>query len=49
LQSAVNDLLCKKEEGWKSRTAGDSYMVKLQCLELMGIKIMRDVPYKRVE
>ena len=49
LQPVVNDLVHEKEEGWKSRTARDSYTAKLQCLELMGIKIMRDALYKRVE
>ena len=48
LQPVVNDLMHKKEEGWKSRTARDSYTAKLQCLELMGIKITRDALYKTV-
>ena len=48
-QPVVNDLVHEKEEGWKSRTARDSYTTKLQCLELMGIKITRDALYKRVE
>ena len=49
LQPAVNDLVHEKEEGWKSRTARDTYTAKLQCLELMGIKITRAALYKRVE
>ena len=48
LQPVVNDLVHEKEEGWKSRTARDSYTAKLQCLELMGIKITRDALYKTV-
>jgi hypothetical protein len=39
----------EKEEGWKSSTARDSYTAKLKCLELMGIKVMRDALYKRGE
>ena len=49
VQAVVNDLVDEKDEGWKSRTARDSYTAKLQCLELMGIKIKRDALYKRVE
>ncbi len=49
VQAVVNDLVHEKEEGWKSRTARDSYTAKLHCLELMGIKIKRDALYKRVE
>ena len=49
LQGVVNDLVKEKEEGWKSRTSWDSYTLKIQCLELMGITITRDTLYKRVE
>ena len=49
MQAVVNDLVHEKEEGWKSRTARDSYTAKLHCLELMGIGIKRDALYKRVE
>ena len=49
VQAVVDDLVDEKQGGWKSRTARDSYMTKLQCLELMGIKITRDALYKRVE
>ena len=49
LQGVVNDLVQEKEEGWKGRTSRDSYTTKLQCLELMGIKITKDALYKRVE
>ena len=49
VQAVVNDLVDEKEEGWKSRTARDSYTAKLHCLELMGITSKRDALYKRVE
>ena len=49
VQAVVNDLVDKKEEGWTSMTARDSYTAKLHCLESMGIKIKRDALYKRVE
>ncbi len=49
LQGDINDLVQEKEEGWKGRTSQDTHTTKLQCLKLMGIKIMRDVLYKRVE
>ena len=49
VQGVVDDLVDEKEEGWKNRTARDSYTAKLHCLELMGIKIKRDALYKRVE
>ena len=49
VQAVVNDLVDKKEEGCKSRTAQDSYTVKLHCLELMGITIKRDGLCKWVE
>ena len=37
--AALQSVFCEKEEGWKSRTARDSFMGKLQYLELIGIKI----------
>ena len=49
LQDVVHDLVKEKEEGWKSRTARDSYTTKLKSLELIGISITRDALYKRVE
>lgn len=42
MQVVVNDLVQVKVEGRKGRTARDSYTSKLQCLEFMGIKMMRD-------
>ena len=47
VQAVVNDLVQEKEEGWKSRTARDSYTAKLHCLELMGIKIKRETSNRR--
>lgn len=47
--AALQSVFCEKEEGWKSRTARDSFMGKLQYLELIGIKITRDALYKRDE
>ena len=49
VQGVVDDLVDEKEEGWKNRTARDSYTAKLHCLELMGIRIKRNALYKRVE
>ena len=49
LQDVVQDLVKEKEEGWKNRTARDSYTTKLKSLELIGISITRDALYKRVE
>jgi len=42
VQGVVDDLVDEKEEGWKNRTARDSYTAKLHCLESMGIRIKRD-------
>ena len=42
VQAIVDDLVDEKQEGWRSRTARDSYTAKLHCLELMGIRIKRD-------
>ena len=33
VQAVVDDLVVEKQEGWKSRTARDSYTAKLHCLE----------------
>ena len=49
LQGVVNNLVKEKEEGRKSRTSQDSYTLKIQCLELMGITITRDALFKRAE
>ena len=46
VQGVVDDLVDEKEEGWKNRTARDSYTAKLHCLELMGIRIKRDASYR---
>jgi hypothetical protein len=49
LQDVVKDLVREKEEGWKNRTARDSYTTKIKSLELIGISITPNALYKRVE